>query len=91
MQVLMLIPVWFILALLIPTAWMVACQYRKLSGRRPVICPETGLGTTVELDASHAVAMRILGNPVRKVQFCARWPKRQSCARKCVAQFECAA
>jgi hypothetical protein len=91
MRILMLIPVWFVLALLIPTVWVIAGFYRKLRGRRPVLCPETGLGTTIELDAPHAVAMRVLGNPIRKVQFCSRWPERQTCARKCVAQFEPAA
>jgi hypothetical protein len=88
MPILMLVPVWFILALVIPTLWTVARHYRKLSGHRPVICPQTGLVTTIELNAGHAVAMGILGNPVQKVQSCLRWPAHQNCARQCVAQFE---
>jgi hypothetical protein len=91
MRILLLIPVWFILALLIPTVWAVTAIYRGISGPRPVICPETGLGSTVELDTSHAVAMRILGNPAQRIQSCSRWPERQNCKRTCLRQFEPAA
>jgi hypothetical protein len=91
MRILLLVPIWFVLALLIPTAWAIAGAYRKVRGHRPVICPETGLGTTVELDPRHAVAMRVLGNPVQKIRYCSRWPKRQTCARRCVVQLEPAA
>ena len=88
MRILLLIPVWFALALIVPTVWVIVSHYRRLRGPHPVICPETGLGATIELDAVHSTGMRILGNPVRKVQSCSRWPKRQTCVRKCVVQFE---
>ena len=88
MRILLLIPIWFTLALLVPAVWAIARIYRAISGPRTVICPETGLDSTIELDATHAVAMRILGNPVQKIQFCSRWPERQACDRSCLSHFE---
>ncbi len=91
MRILLLVPVWFVLALLIPTVWTIVRSYRAVRGSWPVICPETGLGTTVELNAGNAVGMRILGNPPGKIQSCSRWPERQGCGRECLRQFEPAA
>ena len=88
MRILLLIPVWFVLALLIPTAWAITRIYKTIHGFRPVICPGTGVVATVELDPAHAVAMRILGNPVQRIHACSRWPERQTCHRRCVSQFE---
>jgi hypothetical protein len=91
MSVLYLIPVWFILGLLIPTAWAVSRVYSRSRGRRIVICPETNRSANVELDARHAVKMLVVGNPVQKIQACSRWPERQSCGRECLAQVQSAA
>jgi len=86
MSVLFLVPVWFILVLLIPIAWSVGKVYNRSLGRRIVRCPETNRAANIELDARHAVAMHVVGNPVRKVQACSRWPEHQSCGRECLAQ-----
>jgi hypothetical protein len=91
MSVLFLVPVWFILALLIPTAWSVSRVYSRSRGRRIVICPETNRAANIELDARHAVAMHVVGNPFQKVQECSRWPEHQSCSRECLAQVPRAA
>jgi hypothetical protein len=87
MQILLLVPVWFLLALLVPTVWKITCAYRKVRGPQPVVCPETGAGATVQLDAGHAVAMRLIGDPIQKIRSCSGWPERQGCARSCVMQF----
>jgi hypothetical protein len=91
MSVLLLVPIWFILALFIPTAWSVGKVYSRSRGRRIVICPETRRAVNIELDARHAVAMHVVGNPVQKVQECSRWPERQGCSRECLAQVPRAA
>ena len=91
MRILLLVPVWFVLALLIPTVLSIAGAYRRVRGPRPLICPGTGLGATVQLDTRHAVDMRVLGNPVRRIQSCSNWPERQTCERRCLVQFEPAA
>ncbi len=91
MSVLLLVPVWFILALLIPTAWSVAKVYSRSKGRRIVICPETNRVANIELDARHAVAMHVVGNLGQKVQECSRWPEHQSCGRGCLTQVAHAA
>jgi hypothetical protein len=91
MSVLFLVPVWFILALLIPTAWSVSRVYSRSRGRRIVICPETDRAANIELDARHAVAMHVVGNPFQKIQACSRWPEHRSCSRECLAQVPRAA
>lgn len=88
MRSLLLVPIWFVLALLIPTVWSIAHIYRRACGVHPVICPETGLISTIGLDTTHAVTMRMLGNPVQRIQQCSRWPERQTCDRRCLRQFE---
>jgi hypothetical protein len=86
MSVLFLVPVWFILALVIPTAWSIGKVYSRSRGRRIVICPETNRAANIELDARYAVAMHLVGNPVCKIQYCSRWPEHQSCSRECLGQ-----
>ena len=84
MSVLNLIPVWFVLALLIPTVWAVTGAYRRARGGRAVICPATGESAMVSLDARDAALMHVLGNPVRKVELCTCWPERRNCGRECL-------
>ncbi len=86
MSVLYLIPLWFILALLIPLTWSVNKVYSRSRGKRVVICPDNHRAANIELDARHAVAMHIAGNPGHKIQSCSRWPDRQDCGRECLAQ-----
>jgi len=88
MSVLFLVPVWFVLALLIPLTWSVTKVYSRSRGRRIVICPENGRAANIELDARHAVAMHLVGNPTGKIQICSRWPEWQHCGRKCLSQVQ---
>jgi hypothetical protein len=82
-----LIPVWFVLALLIPIAWSVSKAYRRSKGPKAVICPETNVSAVIELDVRDAVAMHVVGNPARKIQLCSRWPDQQTCDRACLSQL----
>lgn len=86
MSILYLIPIWFFLALLIPTIWSMSKAYKRTWGRRIVICPETNRWANIQLDARHAIRMHVLGNPARQIQSCSRWPERQRCSRGCLAQ-----
>jgi hypothetical protein len=86
MTILYLIPVWFFLGMFVPLAWSVSRAYRRSSGPRVVNCPENSQLATIELDTRHAVAMHVLGNPVRKIQHCSRWPEQQACNRDCLTQ-----
>lgn len=86
MTILYLIPVWFFLGMFVPLAWSVSRAYRRSSGPRVVNCPADSQPATIELDVQHAVAMHVLGNPVRKIQQCSRWPERQACDRNCLTQ-----
>jgi len=84
MSILSLIPVWFVLALLIPIVWAVSGAYRRAKGRRPVFCPEAGQTAVIELNRRDAALMHVLGNPVRRIESCSRWPESQDCGRECL-------
>jgi hypothetical protein len=86
MSILYLIPVWFVLGLSVPIAWSVAKACRRSRGPRAVTCPENNQPATIELDVRDAVAMHVLGNRVRKIQHCSRWPEQQACDRNCLTQ-----
>jgi len=84
MSILNLIPVWFALALLIPTVWAVAGAYRRARVARAVMCPQAGQSAVIVLDPRDAALMHILGNPARRIQSCQNWPERQGCGRECL-------
>jgi len=86
MTILYLIPVWFALGFSVPLVWSISKAYRRSRGPREVMCPEISQSAVIQLDVRDAVAMHVIGNPVRKIQLCSRWPERQACDRKCLAQ-----
>jgi hypothetical protein len=86
MSVLYLIPVWFILALLIPTMWSVSKVYGRSRGLRVVVCPETRRVANIELNSRYAVKMHVTGNSGLKIQYCSRWPERETCPQGCLEQ-----
>jgi hypothetical protein len=88
MSILSLIPVWFVLALLIPIVWALAGAYRRARGQRPIVCPQAGQSAVIALDRRDAALMHILGNPPRRIEFCSRWPEDQDCARDCLASLK---
>jgi hypothetical protein len=51
---------------------------------RTVVCPETGLGEEVQVDAWHAAATAVPGPPDVSIATCTAWPRRAGCERRCV-------
>jgi len=86
MTILYLIPVWFALGFSVPLVWSISKAYRRARGPREVMCPDLSQSAIIQLDVRDAVAMHVMGNPVRKIQMCSRWPDREDCGRKCLAQ-----
>ena len=84
MPVLHLVPVWFVLALLIPIAVALGRRLPCSKGRRTVICPETGESALIVLDARHAAVMHAMGERPLRIQACSSWPERQACGRNCL-------
>jgi hypothetical protein len=87
MTILYLIPVWFFLGFSIPIIWSISKAYRGSKGPKEIVCPEISLPATIQLDVRDAVKMRLIGNPVRKIQTCSRWPERQNCDGRCLSQL----
>lgn len=46
---------------------------RRFSGGRTVTCPETHCAATIRLDAVHAAATGLTGEPDLRVESCNRW------------------
>ena len=84
MSILPLIPLWFALALLIPTVWAVRGAYRRAKGWQAVTCPESGQPALIALDPRNAALMHVIGNPPGKIQSCSHWPEREQCAQGCL-------
>jgi hypothetical protein len=52
---------------------------------KSLVCPETGLATTVRVDAGRAARGAIVGRVRLAVQSCARWPERRACGQGCLS------
>lgn len=78
---------YFLLALVIPIAWMTLSVRLRTRGARRVMCPENGRVALIELDSWHAVKMHALGNPELLVRACQRWPGRRECGQECREQI----
>ena len=55
---------------------------------KSLVCPETGLPTTVQVDAGLAARGAIIGRVRLAVQNCARWPERRACGQGCLGSVE---
>ena len=78
---------YFVLALVIPTAWMALSARRGAAGERRVVCPRDGAPSLVKLDSWYAVRMRALGNPELLVGQCSRWPGYAGCGQECRSEM----
>jgi hypothetical protein len=67
---------------------VMADAYRRFRHPRSVVCPETGVPTTVRVNAAHAAGSAIAGPPAVQIQGCARWPERATCGRECAATID---
>ena len=79
-----LIPVFFVIALLAPTAWELTKVYRRSRSARQITCPEANCAATIQLNALHAAAMHARGDTARRVKACSLWPDRQGCQQACL-------
>jgi hypothetical protein len=52
---------------------------------KSLVCPETGLATTVQVDAGRAARGAVVGRVRLAVQNCARWPERGGCGQGCLS------
>ncbi len=71
-----------IVTVVLPVALTTLADHRE---PKSLPCPETGLATTVQVDAGRAARAAILGRVRLAVQNCSRWPERGSCGQGCVA------
>ncbi len=84
MSVLSLIPVFFVLALVVPATLALGKVYRRSRRERRISCPEAGQSAIIALDARYAIAMHALGESSPRVRSCSLWPDRRSCSQLCV-------
>jgi hypothetical protein len=74
------------LGLYFVVAPVVTNTYRRYSGRKTVVCPESGQIAEVELKAMRAGLMSALAKQWVRVKWCSLWPRRKGCAQECVRQ-----
>ena len=61
----------------------------KWRGRRLVVCPESGRGATLHVDALQAVG-EVGERAGLHVKDCSRWPERSDCGQECLADVKAA-
>ncbi len=86
---------YIIVTVLVATAcWFVARRivraYSGNRGTRITTCPETGMPTIVEVDATHAVLTSTVGLPEIRLTNCSRWPIKKECGQECLANLDVA-
>jgi hypothetical protein len=72
MTLLLIFGIAFVLAW-IPTLVIFLRTRRRFTGSRLVRCPETNRVAVIRLDAMHAAASGLMGNPELRVESCSRW------------------
>ncbi len=78
------------LASLAPLAYVMIRDYGRFRGPRVVLCPETITPEVVEVGAARAAWTSATGDAQLRLTSCSRWPERQDCPRRCLAQIEAA-
>lgn len=71
-----------IVTVVLPVALTTLADHRE---PKSLVCPETGLATTVQVDAGRAARGAVFGRMRMAVQNCSRWPERADCGQGCVA------
>ena len=69
--------------LFLPALWAREIHHRY-SAPRAVTCPETHQQVGVTIDAAHAAATGLRGNPEFRLSDCTRWPDRGKCGEECL-------
>jgi len=62
--------------------------YMKYRGTRIVTCPETQQHAAVKVNAGHAAATCLFGDPEVRLESCSRWPERRRCPQDCILELE---
>ena len=75
------------LGLYFVVAPIVMTTYRRYSGRKTIVCPESGQIAEVELKAARAGLMSALAKQSVRVKWCSLWPRRKGCAQECVREY----
>lgn len=66
----------------------VVSAYLEFRGTRVITCPETSAPAAVVVDAKHAAATILHGDPELRLKSCTRWPERSGCDQECLRQIE---
>lgn len=69
---------------------LVGRTYAKMRGTRLVTCPENNETAAVEVDATRAAALSLLGQREVRLKDCSRWPEKEGCGQDCLRQIESA-
>ena len=57
--------------------------HRRYDGRQVTICPHTGQIVELELKATRAGFMSLIGKREVQVKWCSLWPKMKGCTEEC--------
>ncbi len=79
----------FILSI-IPVVLLLGRAYVKARGPRVIVCPETQTSEAVEVDPARAGWAGIRHEQDYRLVSCTRWPEREDCGQRCIAQIESA-
>jgi len=90
MSVLWFIPVFLVLAIVVPVTWTYTRAVRMFRGRQNVVCPETNESAVIEMDARHAAVTSLIGSPRLRLETCSLWTTRRDCGGQCLAQIHAA-
>ncbi|MBZ5578474.1 MAG: hypothetical protein LAP40_18070 [Acidobacteriia bacterium] len=71
-------------------AWRLVRAWWTYRGRMVIACPENQQPAGVSVDARHAAATALAGNPQLRLSDCSRWPERAGCGQQCLSQIEAA-
>ncbi|HUI80411.1 MAG TPA: hypothetical protein VLY24_20940 [Bryobacteraceae bacterium] len=68
--------------------WRMGRAWLKFHGKRAITCPENCLAAGVTIDARHAAATALHGEPELRLNQCSRWPEKADCGQDCLFQIE---
>ena len=62
--------------------------FQTFRGQRLVSCPENHCAAAVRVAAGKAAFETMVGKQQLSLKTCSRWPERQACGQRCLAQIE---
>ncbi len=70
--------------------WRLVYAWLKYRGRMVITCPENQRPAGVSVNARHAAATSVAGQPEFRLTNCSRWPEHAGCGQQCLRQIETA-